>query len=237
MLTDSTSSPAVIAIIVAAGVGSRMGGDLPKQYLTIAGKTMLEHSVGKLTRDERIRRVIVVLSPTDTIGPSLAFASPKVELARVGGSSRAMSVKNGIAFSGAEKNDWILVHDAARPCVNPADIAKLIDTCVREQRGGILATRINDTIKEASDGQLILRTLPRDGKWAAQTPQMFRCGDLTKAMSQNLDTVTDEASALEQTGYSPLLVEGAPTNLKVTRPEDLWLADLIISAQNKGNGS
>lgn len=221
----------IIAVVVAAGVGSRMGAKTPKQYLMLAGKTMLEMSVEAMLAESRIERLIVVISPSDLIGQTLTFTDPRVEVARVGGTTRAMSVKNGITYSAAGTGDWVLIHDAARPCLAASDLSKLIDTCIAEDQGGILAIRVNDTLKAVNEDGEIEKTVPRDGMWAAQTPQMFKADILNDALEKAGSAVTDEASALEFVGLKPMVIEGSSTNIKVTRPEDLWIAQAILDGR------
>ncbi|GAB1826892.1 2-C-methyl-D-erythritol 4-phosphate cytidylyltransferase [Turicimonas sp. TL08] len=222
------------AIVVAAGVGSRMGDKSPKQYKKIGTKTMLELSIDALLAEPRITRVIIVVSPSDMLAQSLNFDNDAVTVARVGGLTRASSVQNGLSYAAFTSNDWVLVHDAARPCLLPSDVSKLIDTCIENDKGGLLAVRVNDTLKKESDHGTASHTVPRDGLWAAQTPQMFKAFDLIDALEKAGESVTDEASAMEKNGCSPLLVEGTETNIKVTRPTDLWLAEAILDKRNKG---
>lgn len=233
-MTDDKKETVFGAVVVAAGVGSRMGSSSPKQYELICGKTMLERSVEALLKEPRISELVIVISPSDLIGQRLTFNDPRVRIARVGGQTRADSVKNGILFSELKSNDWVLVHDAARPCLLTEDVSKLIDFCSQHQRGAILAVPVNDTLKKEDDNGDIQKTVDRNGLWAAQTPQCFRVGDLTKALAQTGSSVTDEASAMEAVGKHPAIVEGTPTNLKVTRPMDLWLARAIFLARNEG---
>lgn len=221
------------AIVVAAGIGSRMGDKSPKQYKKIGGKTMLELSIDALLTEPRITRVIVVVSPSDMIAQSLQFNNELVSIARVGGLTRASSVQNGLSYAAFTSNDWVLVHDAARPCLLGSDVTKLIDACLKNDQGGLLAVKVNDTLKAESDNGTASHTVPRDGLWAAQTPQMFRAFDLMDALEEAGEAVTDEASAMEKAGFSPLLVEGTETNLKVTRPTDLWLAEAILEKRHK----
>lgn len=227
----------LIAIVVAAGVGSRMKSASPKQYLMIEGKTMLEHSVEAMLSDSRIQKLIVVISPADLLGQQMKFEDRRVEVARVGGATRALSVKNGIAYSGADFYDWVLIHDAARPCLQPEHLSHLIDTCLEHNKGGILAVPVNDTLKLANCDLEIKKTVSRENLWRAQTPQMFRVGELSSALEMAGSAVTDEASALEFIGTHPLLIEGSATNLKVTRPEDLWLAQALLSRKNRKENS
>lgn len=229
---SESNQPKIFALVLAAGVGSRMAANFPKQYMIIEGKTMLEHSVNALLKEPRIVRLVVVLSPTDMIGMGLTFEDPRVEVARIGGNTRAMSVKNGLAYLAGEENVWVLVHDAARPCVSSTDIKSLIDTCFEKQQGGLLASPLSDTLKIASSEQTVDKTIPRDHMWAAQTPQFFPLDKLYDALSHPSEQITDESSAMESVGEHPLLIKGSPFNIKVTRPEDLDFARTIIHFRN-----
>lgn len=226
------NQPKIFALVLAAGIGSRMASHFPKQYMIIEGRTMLEHSVNALLKEPRIERLVVVLSPTDMIGMGLTFEDPRVEVARIGGNTRAMSVKNGLAYLAGENGVWVLVHDAARPCVITADVKKLIDTCLNNQQGGLLASPLSDTLKYSSSDQTVDKTIPRDHIWAAQTPQFFPLDKLYDALSHPNEKITDESSAMESVGEHPLLVKGSPFNIKVTRPEDLDFAKTIIHFTN-----
>ncbi len=223
------------AVVVAAGSGTRMGTNFPKQYALIEGKTMLEHSVSALLEEPRIEQLVIVISPSDLIGQQLKFTAPRVKIARVGGASRADSIRNGITYSGLSANDWVLTHDAARPCVKASDVAKLIDYCLKTDEGGILAVPVSDTIKQQNAAGKIGKTIPRDKLWAAQTPQCFKVGPLTKALSNTEAVVTDEASAMEASGFKPALIEGSSTNFKVTRPADLALARAVFRTRAAGD--
>lgn len=238
------SAPRHIALLPAAGTGSRMGGETPKQYLPLLGKPLLWHTLAALSAVAEIDRIVLVLSPDnvefDRCLPQLA-ADPAVRLAlqrklsvlRCGGASRAETVRNGLAALAGEvaAQDWVLVHDVARPCVAPADVRRLIAALADDPVGGILATPVADTLKRAVDGR-IDATVPRAGLWRAQTPQMFRHGALLAALSQAADdSITDEASAIELQGQAPRLVMGSERNLKVTYPDDLALAALYLQAK------
>ena len=216
-----------------------MGAELPKQYLQVAGATLLEHSLRALLACERIAGVVVALHPQDTRAQQL----PVIQDARVqtvpGGEQRSDSVLAGLdALSGrAGPQDWVLVHDAARPCLQATDIDALIRAVIERDTGGILAEPIVDTVKQASGDALVERTLDRTTLWRAQTPQMFRLEELRRALSQALargSAVTDEASAMELAGYPVQLVVGPAGNLKVTVPEDLPLAAWYLQASVGG---
>lgn len=227
-------NPEVAAVVVAGGSGSRMGASFPKQYSMVADKTILEHSVDVMLSDPRVSKVVVVISPSDLLGQKLEFKNPRVHVARVGGATRTDSVRNGTIYAGMKPSDWILVHDAARPCLLSSDLSKLIDFCLTRDCGAILAVPLNDTLKEASETGKITRTISREHLWCAQTPQCFKSSELLKALNQNGIPFTDEASALEACGVKPAIVEGTPTNIKITRPMDLWIAKAIFEARKKG---
>lgn len=222
------------AVVPAAGVGSRMEAGLPKQYLEIAGVTLLEHSLRTLLACRRVEALVVALQA----GDSWAARLPVLQQARVerveGGAERSDSVQAALAALSvrAGPRDWVLVHDAARPCLRAAELERLIERVTGSGTGGILAEPIVDTVKLAGDDGLVLRTLDRRRLWRAQTPQMFRLGELREALAsatrQKL-AITDEASAMELAGHRVQLVPGSARNLKVTRPEDLALAGWYLA--------
>jgi 2-C-methyl-D-erythritol 4-phosphate cytidylyltransferase len=227
--------PRYFALVPSAGLGARVGADLPKQYLEIAGRPVLWHALRALCACARIERVWVVLSPVDRWFDRLdwrAFAG-RLRVLRHGGESRAASVLNGLrAMPGVQVDDWVLVHDAARPCLTGALIDSLIDQIGDDPAGGILAVPISDTLKRADERGRIASTVPRAGLWGAQTPQMFRHGALLDALTSSaLDPITDEASALEARGVRPQLVPGSTTNIKITYPHDLATARLLLEAE------
>ncbi len=196
---------------------------------------MLEHAIAALLADVRIDRVVVVVAPEDARIDALRLDA-RVRIARVGGASRAASVRAGLdALLGlAAADDWVLVHDAARPCLSPRDLAALIDQVSADAVGGLLAQPLADTLKRA-DGGRVAATLDRSGLWRAATPQMFRIGMLRRALDAPgmLESATDEASAIEQLGLAPLLVACQATNLKVTTADDLPLACAILGLQGR----
>lgn len=220
---------ALYAVIPAAGTGTRMGASVPKQYLTLAGRCLLEHSLGALLGNPDIASIAVALHADDQRAAALPLLhDPRVRTTR-GGAQRADSVLAGLAsLDGlAAERDWVLVHDAARPCLPADDLQRLIARVRERQVGGILAQPVVDTVKEADAHGLVTATLERDRLWRAQTPQMFRFGELRGALQRALDSaaaVTDEASAMELAGYPVQLVRGSAANLKVTVAEDLALA-------------
>lgn len=228
------SSPQVIAVLPAAGIGSRMQADCPKQYLTIGHQTILEHAIHALLRHPRITQVIVAISPEDQQFKTLPIASDPRVLVTEGGQQRADSVLAGLQLAG--NAHWVLVHDAARPCLHPDDLERLLAITAHSKVGGILAAPVRDTMKRAQVGQSIIsHTVERQDLWHALTPQLFPLELLKLCLQRALDegaTVTDEASALEHCGYHPLLVAGRADNIKVTRPEDLALAVFYLTQLN-----
>ena len=226
------------AIIPAAGSGSRFGAPLPKQYLTINGLPIIRHAIDALLADARIARVVVVLSPEDNDwheGCLPAQSQDRVSVIRIGGATRAESVLNGISWlannSNVESKDWILVHDAARPCLTPVQIDALITSLSDDPVGGLLAIPVADTVKRADAQQRVEATVDRRTLWQAQTPQMFRLDLLQQALGAiDLAVATDESAAIEALGYAPKLVAGSLANLKVTYPADLSLATAIINS-------
>jgi 2-C-methyl-D-erythritol 4-phosphate cytidylyltransferase len=222
------------AIVPAAGSGSRFGTEKPKQYLSLLGRPLIYHTLAALVACPEIERVWVVLSPDDPYWAEYDWSElgAKLETVRCGGATRAASVTNGLQAAAmvAADDDWVLVHDAARPCLSAAMLARLFDELAHDPVGGILAVPVADTLKRADAGQRVAATEPRDGLWQAQTPQMFRYGQLCTALEKCRD-VTDEASAIEALGLQPKLVRGDSTNLKVTFPADLALAAMILRAR------
>lgn len=217
------------ALVPAAGFGARMGHELPKQYLPLAGQPMIFHALNTLCSSPEIATVFVVLAPDDTLFHSFDWSrfGDKLQPLFCGGEKRADTVLNGLQASEIEPDDWVLVHDAARPCLTQAHLAKLIAELRDDEVGGILAVPVADTLKRADSGTRILHTENREGLWQAQTPQMFRAGLLAQALQQ-CSQVTDEASAVEAMGLQPRLVLSESTNFKVTYPQDLLLAELLL---------
>jgi 2-C-methyl-D-erythritol 4-phosphate cytidylyltransferase len=223
------------AAVPAAGLGTRMAADRPKQYLSLAGRTVIEHALSALLEHPRIEGAVVALRADDRYFPSLPIAGDARLRQVAGGEERAHSVFNALnaLLETASRDDWVLVHDAARPCLSRVDLDRLIEDCLSSGEGGILAAPVRDTMKRDDGTGHIASTVPRTGLWHALTPQMFRLGELHEALARALDaelSITDEASALEQMGRKVRLVAGAPDNLKITHPEDLryaeaWLAE------------
>ncbi|HUP95918.1 MAG TPA: 2-C-methyl-D-erythritol 4-phosphate cytidylyltransferase [Burkholderiales bacterium] len=224
------------ALVPAAGGGSRLGAATPKQYLPVAGHPLLYHALRELALNLRIERVFVVLAPGDTHFRGVAWGEigARMQPLYCGGETRAASVYNGLlaARDAIAGEDWVLVHDGARPCVSAAAIERLIGAVGQDGAGGLLALPVADTLKRGNGDGRVSATEPRDGLWQAQTPQMFRYDVLIEALRRcGPAVVTDEASAIESMGLEPKLVMGESSNLKVTYPEDLELAALILGSR------
>jgi 2-C-methyl-D-erythritol 4-phosphate cytidylyltransferase len=205
---------------------------MPKQYLPVGGRAMVAHTLDALASVSRIVATLVVLAPDDDQFDRVAsgVADERRWIARTGGATRAASVANGLqalAERGAETHDWVLVHDAARCLVRAAWIDRLIDACIDDDVGGLLAMPLADTLKQGRDSRVSV-TVDRAEKWIAQTPQMFRLGLLRDALARAGNSVTDEASAVEALGHAPLLVRGALDNFKLTWPEDFEIAERLL---------
>ncbi|NMZ00704.1 2-C-methyl-D-erythritol 4-phosphate cytidylyltransferase [Pseudomonas proteolytica] len=226
----SSCLPAFWAVIPAAGVGARMAADRPKQYLQLGGRTILEHSLGCFLDHPSLKGLVVSLAVDDPYWPSLACAGdPRIQRAD-GGSQRSGSVLNALLqlnALGASDDDWVLVHDAARPNLSREDLDTLLAELAHDPVGGLLAVPARDTLKRVDKHGRVVETIDRSLIWQAYTPQMFRLGALHRALADSLVSdavITDEASAMEWSGQAPRLVEGRADNIKVTRPEDLeWL--------------
>ena len=223
-----------IALIPAAGIGARFGADKPKQYVEIGGKTVLEYTVCIFQNHPSIDMTVVVVSPEDVLADGFQTAFAGVEVWKIGGRTRAETVRNGVAklleTGLAAETDNILVHDAARCCLPSEALTRLIEQAGNVEQGGILAIPVADTIKRAEGGQ-ISATVERTSLWQAQTPQLFQAGLLHRALAaENSDGVTDEASAVEKLGIRPLLVQGDVRNLKLTQPQDAYIVRLLLDA-------
>ncbi|WP_343640072.1 2-C-methyl-D-erythritol 4-phosphate cytidylyltransferase [Roseateles sp.] len=232
--------PRCFALVPAAGVGSRSGAGQPKQYVPLAGQALIAHTLAALAAVPRIEATLVVLSPEDDQFESAVpgFAGERGWIARSGGATRADSVAAGLQAlreRGVQAHDWVLVHDAARCLVRAEWIDALIDACADDEVGGLLALPVADTLKDAvsagEGGARVAATVDRRGKWAAQTPQMFRLGLLAPALAGPLDGITDEASAIEALGHAPRLVEASMENFKVTYPADFALAERLLRSR------
>ncbi|WED77544.1 2-C-methyl-D-erythritol 4-phosphate cytidylyltransferase [Aeromonas allosaccharophila] len=229
-MTDASRVSGMTAIVPAAGIGSRMGADCPKQYLQLAGKTILEHTLERLLSHPAIAQVIVALAPHDRWFEALPVAADPRIVRVEGGAERAFSVLNGLHVA---QGEWVLVHDAARPCLTHGDLDALIAAAMG-CGGAILGSRVRDTMKRSDGEGNIIATVEREQLWHALTPQMFPTRALKRALEEGLllgATITDEASAMERAGFTVRMVEGRADNIKVTRPEDLSLAGLFLSQQ------
>lgn len=231
MEEEKNRPPVIAALVCAAGVGARMGLGRPKQYMELAGEPMLVQTVRALRRASRIGRIFVVVSPDDPFIDVAAKAFPKdVIVLREGGAERAETVMNGLSAAGLPPDAWVLVHDAARPCVKASEIDRLLDDVLSDDSvaGGLLAAEMADTVKKTDDSRRVLETVPRKNLWRAATPQLFRAGTLATALSGSLEGITDEASAVERLGLPVKVVPGRATNIKVTRPGDEVVARLLL---------
>ena len=228
----NNSSPKFHVIIPAAGSGSRMGADAPKQYLKLHGQPLIEHVLKTFALATKISSIHVVLSPKDNNWRSeYATHSCKIVVHHVGGETRAQTVLNALKEISADADDWILVHDAARPGLSNRLLNHLITTLEHDAVGGLLALPLADTLKRADADGSVAQTIPRDALWQAQTPQMFRYAMLKNALVTYLGSPTDEAEAIEALGLKPKLVIGELQNMKVTYPQDL----AVLTALLKGS--
>ena len=224
-----------MALVPCAGSGQRAGQAGPKQYARLAGRAVVAHTLQALAAVPELHGTLVVLAPEDHEFEAQVpfFRGERAWVARCGGATRAASVAAGLAElgqHGVREDDWVLVHDAARCLLRPAWVQALVRACLGDAVGGLLALPLADTLKDSRAGR-VSATLPRDGKWMAQTPQMFRLGLLRRALAQAGAGVTDEASAVEALGYAPLLVPGALENFKLTYPDDFALAERLLETR------
>jgi 2-C-methyl-D-erythritol 4-phosphate cytidylyltransferase len=220
-------------VIPAAGTGSRMNSEIPKQYLSLAGRPIIEHTLKVFAASPHIQSVIVALSPDDAYWDRFNIETgEKITAVRCGGDSRAATVLNALGYlkTHASSDDWVLVHDAVRPGLSQTALARLLTTLQDDPVGGILAVPLADTLKRADTASHIARTEPRENLWLAQTPQMFRLGVLQEALMAVGDSPTDESQAVEALGLQPRLVAGEARNFKITYPQDLQLAEAIMGA-------
>lgn len=243
VMHPSQPSVRIVALVPSAGVGVRAqaaSSVLPKQYRLLGGVPMLRLAVQALLADARIEQVRVITAPEDLWAEASLAGLPRTVCRPCGGETRAQTVLNGLQDAGLSAQDWVLVHDAARPGLPLEALARLLQACLPEPVGGLLALPVGDTVKQAqtpaqsqaAQASTVQRTLAREGLWLAQTPQMFRARLLEQALVQALEqglAITDEASALEALGHAPLLIQGSVRNAKVTWPEDFdwvqsWLA-------------
>jgi 2-C-methyl-D-erythritol 4-phosphate cytidylyltransferase len=233
-----STKPQIFALIPCGGTGSRAGEGLPKQYRSVAGRSVVGHTLAAFAAVPRVAGTCVVIAPDDALfAQHVKLPNATFSIAACAGNTRASTVFHGLNSlleQGAEASDWVLVHDAARCLITPELINRLIDACFADEVGGLLALPLPDTLKSSSDDR-VQATVDRAGKWLAQTPQMFRIGDLI-AGQQMADasqiSVTDESSLMELQGKQPKLVQGSAQNFKVTYPEDFELAQALLLARS-----
>ncbi len=228
----------VWAVVPAAGIGTRMQSEVPKQYLSINGRKVIEHTVLRLAAHPEIQGVMVALAAHDTEWPKLSLQAAKDIHTTTGGKERSDSVLSALYALRllADENDWVLVHDAARPCIRRTDINRLLGELAKHDVGGLLAVPVRDTMKRSNELKAVTGTVERKNLWHALTPQMFRLGRLIEALElaeSRQQVVTDEAQAIELSGQIPVLVEGHADNIKITRPQDLELAELYLKQQKE----
>ena len=230
MTVSNTLRFSCVAIVPAGGSGARYGAAMPKQYSVIAGRTVIEHSLRALQSCVAIEHIFVNVQHDDVRAEAVAAAFPGVTFLRCAGATRAETVQSALAaISKQVKRDaWVLVHDAARPCVLASDVKNLIQLVGAHTVGGLLATPVADTLKRGTTDHEIVETISRENMWRAQTPQMFRYETLVHALNASPD-VTDEAQAIEALGMTPLLVAGSARNIKITLPEDAELAEFYLT--------
>jgi len=224
------------AVVPASGTGRRMGSDIPKQYLTIEGKSVLEHTLSRLLEVSGLERITVITAALDKRWDTLPIASHPSIARQAGGDQRYISVLNGVKSlqSEAAPTDWVLVHDAARPCVRVTDIEKLISKVSQHDTGGLLGIPVSNTLKRLHQDRFVQETIDRTDIWQALTPQLFRYEILLEALqlaATRTSSVTDEAAAVEMLGHTPCMVEGAADNIKITTGGDLEMAGFILSRQ------
>jgi 2-C-methyl-D-erythritol 4-phosphate cytidylyltransferase len=225
------------ALIAAAGNGFRFGAGLPKQYALLHGKPVLQYSMERLNAGFALAMTYVVIAPDDHWFNDAIGEQPGITVLRCGGATRGASIRNALdAMSGVTPDDWIVVHDAVRPCIDRASLLRLQSELAGDAVGGMLAVPVAATLKRADAGvdaaPRVKRTESRDGLWSAQTPQMFRYGLLHEALSHpGAEHLTDEAQAMEGIGAHPRLIQGSRTNIKITYPDDLLLAQAILTAE------
>ena len=225
-------------MVPAAGGGARLQADRPKQYVPLLGRPILQHTLERLCHYPSLRGLLVGIAADDPYWPAMALQMPKLLGSYTGGAQRAQTVLNGLRALAphAAADDWVMVHDAARPCVRHTDIDALLAAVTGHADGGLLAAPLGDTLKRADRGGCVEATLSRTGLWQAFTPQVFRLAALQAALEAALSAgveITDEASAMEYTGARPRLVHGAADNIKITHPGDLALAELYLRAQER----
>lgn len=223
-------------VIPAAGIGKRMKANCPKQYLKLNDKTILEHTVERLLSHPNVGLVVLALGEGDEYFSQLSLSKQANVTTVIGGAERVNSVLAGLQVIDQKKYPWVMVHDAARPCVTHDDITALISSCFDYGYGGLLASPVRDTMKEANHQQGVKQTIDRDKLWHALTPQMYETKQLINSIEKGLRdnfVITDESSAIEQAGFKSQLIEGRSDNLKITRQDDLALASFILAQQAK----
>ena len=235
------STPSIWVIIPAAGMGRRMGLAQPKQYMTLAGQCVIEHTLSRLLSVAAVTRISVALHPEDATFAQLSLAQHPSVVTINGGAERCDTVLAALEClqHQAKADDWVLVHDAARPCIRPSTIERLLQALSDNPVGGLLGVPVNDTLKSVSNSvafshSIVQHTVDRSSLWQAQTPQCFRYGVLKTALQRALtqgQVVTDEASAIEWAGYQPLMVMGDSDNIKLTRPQDQHIVEAILQHQ------
>ena len=228
------STPQVHVLIPAAGHGTRFGGVMLKQYLPVLGKPVLAHSIRVFQFHPLVSSITVVLAEDDQLFESAVGLLTATVKTVIGGDTRAQSVRSGLRYiaDNYSETDWVLVHDAARPCLSPSRLEKFLEQGLESADGAILAMPVGDTLKRAGDSQKIVSTVDRSELWSAQTPQLFRVGALAEAIDAAQDAgceLTDEASAMEFVGVRPLLVKGSSANIKVTHSSDLAIAEALLT--------
>ena len=244
MLTSKQTNHAIWAVVPAAGIGSRMLSDVPKQYLPLNGRPVLEYTLNTLLNNDNISGLVIALQPDDAFWTDISIDSEKPVLRTSGGKERADSVLNALTelFEYPQfdaENDWVMVHDAVRCCLRQQDIDKLVMEVADDRNGGLLALPVRDTMKRQLSGSSpasIECTVERDNLWHALTPQYFPASGLKRALEgalYNSLNITDESSAMEQAGFSPRLIHGYEDNIKITRPDDLRLASLYLQSQQE----
>jgi 2-C-methyl-D-erythritol 4-phosphate cytidylyltransferase len=230
----------LFAIVPAAGSGARFGEATPKQYRLLLGRPLLHHALAVLCAEPRIAQVAVVIAPGDAWFGGVDWSSfeSRLRVLKCGGPTRALSVRNALEAlaSDIDDEDWVLVHDAARPCLDAEALDRLIVGLADDEVGGLLATPVADTLKRADADRRAVATQSREGLWQAQTPQMFRRALLSRALQHADTATTDEAGAVEALGLRPKLVDGSPANLKVTYAQDFAMAEALLSMRSRGQG-
>lgn len=236
MVNKTKDDNQFVVIVPAAGIGKRMLASCPKQYLNINKQSILTHTTNRLLSHPKIEKIILVLSDEDEYFAQTELADNTKIMRVSGGKERVDSVLNGLHKIDAERYPWVLVHDAARPCVTHDDIDKVIEQCIASNSGGLLAAQVVDTIKQNSESNIntVNSTIDRSNLWHAFTPQMYKTVELTHAIEQALEknlNITDESSAIELAGFSSLLILGRRDNIKITCPEDIALATFYLEQQ------